>query len=88
MKLLLKLKNDDSRFYFDHILDPLGSERLEGLCWAFPSMRERALKQGTRFLIFDTTHETNRFGAYLCILAFENELGKFNYELSILQILR
>ena len=70
------LKDEDDSFYVKYHLDPLGSNRLEGLCWSFPYMRKRACNVGLRFIIFDTTHETNRFGAYLCIICIENELGE------------
>ena len=71
-----KMKESDPDFYFKFVLSSLGNDSLEGICWAFPFMAKRASKVGLRFLIFDTTHETNRFGCYTCVICFENEMGE------------
>jgi hypothetical protein len=39
-------------------------------------MAKRASKVGLRLLIFDTTHESNRFGCYTCVLGTESEMGE------------
>ena len=75
LDMMQKMKEADQEFYFKFILDNC-TNALEGICWAFPFMAKRASKVGLRFLIFDTTHETNRFGCYTCVMCFENELGE------------
>ena len=72
---LQKLKEADSDMYYKFSLDAMGNNHLEGICWAFPFMAKRAAKIGLNLLIFDTTHETNRFGCYTCVICVENELG-------------
>ena len=75
LDLLQKLKESDSDLFYKFALDTMGNNHLEGICWAFPFMTKRAAKIGLNLLIFDTTHETNRFGSYACVMCVENELG-------------
>ncbi len=70
------MKEADPEFYFKLLLDSGGFNALEGLCWGFPFMAKRSVNIGLRMLIFDTTHETNRFGCYTCVMGTENEMGE------------
>jgi hypothetical protein len=76
LDLLQKLKETDSDLFYRFSLDTMGNNHLEGVCWAFPFMVRRAAKIGLKLLIFDTTHETNRFGCYACVMCIENEIGE------------
>ena len=76
LELMKQCKDQDAEFFMEYCLDPLGTNSLEGICWAFPFMANRARLVGLNVLIFDTTHQTNKFGAYLCFMCIENELGE------------